>query len=106
MKKFMVLSALLLACFAFAPKAEAFEPWGAGIYNGTVEPQDYSVPGATLGTKTGKASCKTVLGIVNWGDCSIKAAMKNGRISKVTAADWEKKYIILFGTKTLRVYGN
>ena len=106
MKKFMVLSALLLACFAFAPKAEAFEPWGAGIYNGTVEPLDYSVPGATLGSKTGVATCKTILGIVNWGDCSVRSAMKNGRISRVTSADWEKHYVLIYGEKTLRVYGN
>lgn len=106
MKKCLVLFAILFAAFVIMPKAEAYEPWGIGIYNGTVEPLDYSAPGATLGSKTGKASCQTVLGIVNWGDCSIRAAMKNGKISRVTAADWEKKFIVVYGTKTLRVYGN
>ena len=106
MKKFLMLTAVLVLGVAFVPSAQAYEPWGFGIYNGTVEPLDYSVPGATLGSKVGVATCKTVLGIVNWGNCSVRDAMKNGRISRVTAADWEKHYVILYGEKTLKVYGN
>ena len=107
MKKLMVLAVLFAIGCVFMPKAQALtEPWGFGIYNGATEPADYAIPGATLGSKTGKASCKTVMGIVTWGDCSIKVAMKNGKISRVTAADWEKKFILIYGHKTLRVYGN
>ena len=106
MKKLLVLMSFLVLGMFFVPSAQAYEPWGMGIYNGTIEPVDYAIPGATLGGKVGKATCRTVFGFVNWGDCSIRAAMKNGRISRVSAADWEKKYIVLYGTKTLRVYGN
>ena len=106
MKKFLTMIALLAVGFMFAPQSRAYEPFGFGIYNGTKEPVDYAIPGATLGHKTGMATCKTVLGLVNWGDCSIRSAMKNGKISKVTSADWEKKYILVYGVKTLRVYGN
>ena len=106
MKRLIVMLALVVLGMTLAPKAQAYEPWGMGIYNGTKEAMDYATPGATLGTRTGEATCRTVLGIVNWGDCSIRSAMKNGRISKVTAADWEKRYIVVYGTKTLRVYGN
>ena len=106
MKKIFVLIALLVFGCGLAQQSKAFEPWGVGIYNGTTEPVDYAIPGATLGKKTGSASCRTILGAVNWGDCSIRAAMKKGKISKVTAADWEKKYILIYGYKTLRVYGN
>ncbi len=106
MKRLIVMLALVMLGMTLAPKALAYEPWGMGIYNGTKEAMDYATPGATLGTRTGEATCRTVLGIVNWGDCSIRSAMKNGRISKVTAADWEKRYIVVYGTKTLRVYGN
>lgn len=106
MKKLLVLFAFLAMGFAFMPQAQANEPFGFAIYDGTKEAQAYSVPGAMLGSRRGEATCNTVLGIVNWGDCSIKTAMKNGRISKVTAADWEKKYIVVYGTKTLVVYGN
>ncbi len=106
MKRFLSVFALFVIGAMFMPKADAFEPWGFAIYNGTKEPADYAIPGATLGTKTGTAACRTVMGIVNWGDCSIRAAMKDGKISKVTSADWEKKYIVVYGVKTLRVHGN
>ena len=106
MKKVASLLAVLAMSFVFVQSANAYEPWGVGIYNGTKEVMDYAAPGATLGSKTGEATCKTILGIVNWGDCSLRSAMKNGRISRVTAADWEKHFVLIYGEKTLRVYGN
>ena len=33
-------------------------------------------------------------------------ALENGKISKVTTADWEKQYILVYGVKSLRGYGN
>lgn len=106
MKKLLALMSIAMLSVLFMPNAKAYEPWGISIYNGTSSPLDEAVPGATLGTKIGRATCKTVLGVVNWGDCSVRTAMKNGKISRVTGADWEKKYIVVFGKKTLRVYGN
>lgn len=106
MKKFLCLAALITAGFVFGTKAMAYEPWSVSIYSDIKEPLEYAVPGATIGHKVGIGHCKTVLGIVNWGDCSVKTAMKNGNISRVTAADWEKKFVIVYGRKTLRVYGN
>ena len=105
-KLLLVLTIALFGMALTSLSAKAYEPWGIGIYNGTVEPMDYTTQGATLGSKTGVATCKTIFGIVNWGDCSIKAAMKNGRISRVTAADWEKHFVLIYGEKTLRVYGH
>ena len=106
MKKLASLLTVLTLAFVSVQSAQAYEPWGIGIYNGTIEAMDYATPNATLGSKSGEATCKTILGIVNWGDCSIKSAMKNGRISRVTAADWEKHFVLIYGEKTLRVYGN
>ena len=106
MKKIAILMTLLALGFSSIQSAQAYEPWGAGIYTGTKEVMDYATPGAVLGSKTGEASCRTVLGIVTWGDCSLRTAMKNGKISRVTAADWEKRFILVYGRKTLRVYGN
>ncbi len=106
MKNLIISLALLVFGLGILNQAQAYEPWGISIYNGTKEVMDYATPGATLGSRSGAATCHTVLGVVNWGDCSIKSAMKNGRISRVTAADWEKKYIVVYGEKTLRVYGN
>ena len=105
-KLFLALFVLGFMSFNLQTAQASYESWGFAIYNGTREPVDYAIPGATIGKKTGEATCRTVAGIVNWGDCTIKTAMKNGKIQKVTAADWEKKFIILYGKKTLRVYGN
>ena len=105
-KNVFTLLFLVAMVFTCVNIAEAYEPWGVGIYTETSEPLNYAVPGAVLGSKTGKATCKTVLSIINWGDCSVETAMRNGRISKVTAADWDKKYIIVYGEKTLKVHGN
>ncbi len=105
MKRF-ILTAIFVFGIVFAQTAQAYEPWGAGIYTGTKETMDVSLQGANLGSKSGKATCQTVFGIVNWGDCSLRAAMKNGRISRVTGADWEKHFVLIYGEKTLHVYGN
>ena len=65
MKKLLVLFAFIAMGFAAIPQAQAVEPWGLAIYDGTKEAQGYSIPGAMLGSRRGEASCKTVLGIVN-----------------------------------------
>ena len=49
MKKLFILSAALMLSALVMPKAQAYEPWGIGIYNGTKEVMDYAAPGATLG---------------------------------------------------------
>ena len=105
MKKLLSAIALLMLGVSAIPSAQAFEPWGFAIYNGTKEPADYAIPGAAKAPKTGTAACRTVMGIVNWGDCSIDAAMKDGKITKVYYADWEKKFIVVYGVKTLKVHG-
>ena len=103
MKKLLV--ALLFAGFLGVSAAQAYEPFEAGIYIKTKSPTIEAI-NASRGSKIGTATCQSVLGIVNWGDCSLEKAMKNGKISRVTGADWEKFWIIVYGKKTYRVYGN
>ena len=45
--------------------------------------QDYS--------KTGKAKCSNILGLVSTGDCSIEKAKKDGRITAVSSVDYNSK---------------
>lgn len=106
MKKLFIAFFVCTAITAGVMSAQAAEPWGYGIYTDSVSPADYSIPGAKKAPKIGRATCSSVLGIVNWGDCSVEKAMENGKISNVTYADWEKKWIVVYGTKTLRVHGN
>ena len=103
MKKLSI--ALLLGCFLGVNAAQAFEPYQAGIYTKTTQPAA-ETPNVAKGSKVGEATCRSVMGIVNWGDCSFKTAMKNGKITKATGADWEHFWVIVYGKKTYRVYGD
>ena len=51
---------------------------------------------AQTSEKKGVASCKSVLGMVAWGDCSIKQAMNNGAIQKLHHVDVKSKNIYVF----------
>lgn len=61
-----------------------------------------------LGTKTGRASSKSILWLVAWGDAGTKAAAENGGISVIHHAD-VKLFFLLFGLyseMTTIVYGD
>ena len=46
--------------------------------------------------KVGEATCKSVLGLVAWGECSIDGAMKNGGLAKVHHVDQLTMAIVFF----------
>ena len=61
------------------------------------------------GSKVGRASCTSIMGFVASGDASIDAAMRNGKIKKVSHVDWKVKSDIPLGIKTVYttiVYGD
>lgn len=94
-----VIAALAVVGIQNAPAA-AF-----GIYEEATYPIVETMDNALKSPKCGTATCKNVLGIVKWGDCSITTAMKNGGITKVEYGDVFKKWIILYGADTVKVYG-
>jgi len=105
MKKILGLAALLLVMGLYAP-VKAEEPWGYALYGEYTSPADFTIPNAKKAPKVGCATCKSIF-FVKLGDCSITSAMKNGGISTVTYADWEKTSVLgLVNKKTLKVYGN
>ena len=54
----------------------------------------------------GRATAKSVLGLVGVGDASIQAAMENGDITNVWYVDYEaKNYLGIYATFTTIVYG-
>ena len=105
MKKVLLLSSLFIAALGFNSLAMAYEPFEAGLWADIKSPSS-EAQNIGLGSKVGKATCRSYVGLVKLGDCSLKAAMKNGHISRVNGADWEKSWKLLYGTKTLVVYGN
>lgn len=105
MKKALILSALVIFGIGFNADALAYEPYEAGFWT-NIKSAGSDAQNVRLGSKVGRATCKNYVGVVKLGDCSLKAAMRNGRISKVNASDWEKKWMLIYGTKTLIVYGD
>jgi len=74
------------------------------FYNDTVEP-------TTLGQqpvkpcKVGKATCANYMGVVQLGDCSYEAAMKNGHISEVNHHDTQTTGWFFYKRIITKVYG-
>ena len=102
MKKNVLLPVALLSLLALLPSC-------ALLYNNLKMPSfDLSVAeNAATSAKVGTASCVCYLWLVSSGDCSTKAAMDNGAISKVHHVDWQmQSYLFsLYEKMTIIVYG-
>ncbi|CAN5449336.1 hypothetical protein BH09SUM1_BH09SUM1_06120 [soil metagenome] len=59
------------------------------IYTGYTAPLDYDQEESMVGSKDGMSETASVLGLVAWGDGSIKTAAQNGGINKIHGADYE-----------------
>jgi TRL-like protein family len=84
---------------------------GCGVvYTGIKTPMEsLSIPlDNTPGKKIGRASCKSYVWVVAVGDCSVKAAMENGNITKIHHVDTDIESILvgLYGRATTVVYGD
>ena len=100
MKKLFALAALLL----FTTVAAHAEFLGGFIYNGATTPGGGYTP--AIASKTGEATCKNIWYIVTVGDCSVKAAMKNGGIRSLAGYDVHRENILGFQTITTKAWGN
>ena len=98
MKRFVLslaaISVLSAPCFAAG--------W---LYNDTVEPAALSQQ-PVRPCKVGKATCDNYLGLVQLGDCSYEAAMRNGKITQVNHHDTCTKGWFFYKHTTTRVYGD
>ena len=74
------------------------------LYSDTVEPSALSSL-SVRPCKVGKATCDNYLGMVQLGDCSYEAAMKNGKITQVSHHDTAIKGWFFFKHITTKVYG-
>lgn len=58
-------------------------------------------------SKVGEATCASYLALVATGDCSLEAAKKNGKITKVKHVDWHVDNLLgIIGKYKLVVYGD
>lgn len=90
----------LVALFMLSSPVLAF----GGLYSDTVEPSALSQQ-PVRPCKVGKATCDSYLGVVQLGDCSYEAAMRNGKITQVNHHDTAVKGWFFFRHITTRVYG-
>lgn len=103
MKKFLTSIAMLAAVVTMTGCATTY-PRGV-LYQQLTLPQ--GVTEKTLGTRVGKAECKSLFGLIATGDASITAAARNGNITNISHVDWEVENILgIIGTYRCVVYGD
>ena len=100
MKKLFLTIALLIVT-TIAANAEFI---GGFIYNGMTTPGGGYTP--AVASKQGTAVCRNIWYIVGVGDCSVKAAMKNGGIKSLAGYDVLRENILGFQTITVKAWGN
>lgn len=100
MKK-LVLTLAFLGLTTISANAEFL---GGFIYNGATTPGGGYT--AAVASKQGSATCKNIWYIVTVGDCSVRAAMKNGGIRSLAGYDVQRENILGFQTITTKAWGN
>ncbi|MBP5344206.1 MAG: TRL-like family protein [Alphaproteobacteria bacterium] len=105
-KLFAIISAtmLLTACTTTAP----FQPATGLFYSNTKAPLQIDYNNTDIGTRVGKSSSKSILGLFAFGDASVQAAAREGKIRTVKHADYEFMSVLLglFTETTVYVYGD
>jgi len=78
------------------------------LYTHVLTPYDKNLDKTVLGQKTGKATMRSVLGLVAWGDASSAAAAKQGGITTMNHMDQELLNIVfgIYTESTTIVYGD
>ncbi len=105
MRKKLGYLSLVLFVVLFLSGCASFLPQGI-LYTEVKAPVAVGMEGVSY-SKVGVAKATSVLGLVATGDASIKAAMQNGKITKVKYVDYEAKNVLgLFGEYTTTVYGD
>ena len=77
------------------------------LYSNIEAPASLSIAGQNLGSRRGEATCKSLLGLVAWGDCSAKAAAEAGSIGELKHLDYSYTNVLLvWQSLTTVAYGN
>lgn len=100
MKKLVLLLAMATVLTPLRASAEGLM---GIVYKDTVEPVIGS--GSVAPTKVGTACAKSYFGLVAIGDCSVAAAMRNGKICNLSHADVAVKNILGYKEVKVKAYG-
>jgi hypothetical protein len=99
----IALVALTLAgCYS----APIMPPTGI-LFSNVDAPGSLAITGQDLGSRKGEASCRSILGLIAWGDCSAKAAADDGGISNLKQLDYTYlNVIVVYQRLTTIAYGD
>lgn len=76
------------------------------VFMDVTAPLDIDQSESAVGTKSGKASSMSILGLVAVGDCSIESAAQDGGITTIQGADYEFFHILgIYQSFTTVVHG-
>ena len=107
-RKFVAAVAMLttIALVSGCYSTPVMPPTGV-IYSNIDAPISLSIVGQDLGTRRGEASCKSLLGLFAWGDCSAKAAADAGAISELKQLDYNFfNFLFVWQSLTTIAYGD
>ena len=96
---------LLVLCGCATPKSDFVPPLG-GLYTNIKAPLMIDLDTTSIGQQSGEASTEYIYDpfltgmSASWGDCSLEAAAREGRLSKVGTADYEFMSILGIYAKT------
>jgi len=90
---------LLTSCI----KAPVIPPTGSV----TVIKSPYSAESnGAIGDRSGESTCKSILWLFSFGDCSIEAAAKNGNLKKINYVSYDLTNVLnIYTSMTTNAYG-
>jgi hypothetical protein len=108
---FLLGFAILLMSGCIAPPRAEFRPPEGFVFSNYKAPLLVDYDNAKVSTQRGDASASAFHDILitgmsfGWGDCSTDAAVKDGRLNRIGAADYEYlSFCRIFGKTTVHVY--
>ncbi len=74
--------------------APVIPPLGA-IYTNVKAPIDTDVAATPVTSRSGRSSARSILWLVSWGDASIEAAARDGRLKTIESVDYNYLNVFL-----------
>lgn len=105
MRRFAIIA--VAAAFILAETGCAYaarSPVTGFIYTNVSD--NAQVTANTIGSKTGRSTATSILGIVATGDCSVATAARQGGIKTITSVDYEITNVLgIYASSTVIVTG-
>ena len=107
MKKLIIALSFVFAAFTFSGcVAFAPSPVPGFLFTSVSGPMPSSITGKYTASKKGEGSCKSILGLIATGDCSVATAAQKAGITNIHHVDYSSTSILgIIASFTVTVYG-